>query len=100
MPTCSKASSCDAVSGRAPALWMAWSRDGHTLYYQDVRTDGWPLFRQRVPSGKPQLVTNLRNQVGNDLNSCFFVGLDPQDAPILLVRKYFGDVYALDLDLP
>ncbi len=80
--------------------WMAWSSDGDTLYYQDVREEGRPLFRRRVPAGKPELVTSFENQVEGALRSCLFVGLDPEDAPILLVRKYSGDMYALDLDLP
>jgi Tol biopolymer transport system component/DNA-binding winged helix-turn-helix (wHTH) protein len=75
-----------------------WSRDGRYIYFIRKGSTGW-LCRLQVPDGRIEQLVNLS---GLDLTglSAGWIGLSPDDSPILLRNTSTTDVYALDVEWP
>ncbi len=78
------------------AAFPSWSRDGQFIYFVGGGTDTG-VFRVRVSGGTPERVVDLKDfrftgSIG------LWMGLDPQDSPILLRDVGTDDIYALTLE--
>jgi hypothetical protein len=79
---------------------MAWSKDGQTLYYQDLLEANEPVYRIRLSDHKRELVTNFETLLGGSTQRAAFVALAPDGSLIATLLRAGGDIYSLDLDLP
>ena len=79
-----------------PANFPSWSRDGRLVYFLRVVGDSG-VFRIGRPGDKAVLVSDLKefHHTGVYLN---WMGLDPEDAPLLLRDAGGDDIYALTLE--
>ena len=75
-----------------------WSHDGRYLYFIRRGSPQW-LCRLQVPDGRMEQLVNLS---GVDLPgfASGWIGLSPDDSPILLRNASARDVYALDVEWP
>jgi len=77
------------------------SRDGTSLYYQDVtRGREQPVFRLRLSDRKVEQVTNLKEPLPEDVTGFSFAGLAPDDSPLATLIRSNSDIYALDVAFP
>lgn len=81
---------------QGPTNFFAWSRDGRFIYFMRVVGDSG-VFRIRSSGGKEELIVDLNGfrHTGVDLN---WMGLDPEDAPLLLRDAGGDDIYSLTLE--
>jgi hypothetical protein len=77
-----------------------WSHDGRDLYFQDLLSDGQPIMRIAVATGKTERVVAFGSDYGNSFVRAAFLALGPGDRPIIDVTRNIADIYALDVDLP
>ncbi len=77
-----------------------WSHDGSYLYFQDILAPGQPLLRIRTGTEKPEMAMDFRSVLGAGAARCGFEGLTPDDAPIVLITRSGGDLFALDVHFP
>ena len=74
----------------------SWSRDGKFIYF--LRPDeNRGIYRIRPSGGSAELVLDLKGIRQTGLFS-FWIGLDPDDAPMLLRDIGSDDIYALTLE--
>jgi Tol biopolymer transport system component/DNA-binding winged helix-turn-helix (wHTH) protein len=75
-----------------------WSHDGRYIYFVRWGSPRW-LCRLRVPDGRVEQLVNLS---GVDLTgrASGWIGLSPDDSPLLLRNTSTSDVYALDVEWP
>jgi hypothetical protein len=74
----------------------SWSRDGKFIYFLRPDTNRG-IYRIRPSGGPPELVLDLKGIRQTGLYE-FWVGLDPDDAPMLLRDIGSDDIYALTLE--
>jgi len=77
------------------------SRSGEYIHFFDGVEDGSPFYRVRVSDHKLEhieVVSLSRGMVKGQLGQ--WMGLDPDDSPLLLHDSSFQEIYALDLQLP
>lgn len=75
--------------------YPTWSRDGRSIYFLRMSTDPG-VYRIRPAGGQAECIVDLK---GFHFTSvvCGWMGLDPEDAPILLRDAGGKDIYALTL---
>jgi serine/threonine protein kinase/Tol biopolymer transport system component len=80
----------------------AWSRDGQYIYFDSYPTRDAAIFRLRINDHKLERVTNLEGlrRAESSVFSFPWMGLTPDDSPILLRDNGTQEIYALDLQLP
>jgi serine/threonine protein kinase len=80
----------------------AWSRDGQYIYFDSYPTRDATIFRLRISDHKLERVTNLEGlrRAESAVFSFPWIGLTPDDSPILLRDNGTQEIYALDLLLP
>jgi serine/threonine protein kinase/Tol biopolymer transport system component len=80
----------------------AWSRDGQYIYFDSYPTRDAAIFRVRISDHKLERVTNLDGlrRAESAVFSFPWMGLTPDDSPILLRDNGTQEIYALDLQLP
>lgn len=72
-----------------------WSRDGQFIYFLGFKEDG--VLRIRPSGGDAERVVDIKGfRFGGALG--FWMGLDPEDAPLLLRDTGTDDIYALNLE--
>jgi Tol biopolymer transport system component/DNA-binding winged helix-turn-helix (wHTH) protein len=74
----------------------AWSRDGRFLYFLSIN-DGRGVFRIRPTGGKVERVVDLKEFHATGVFG-YWMGLDPDDVPMLLRDVGGIEIYALDLE--
>jgi Tol biopolymer transport system component len=74
-----------------------WSRDGKFLYGLNGVQGGQGVFRAPISGGKPLRVIDLTGFHPTGYFG-FWMGLDPNDAPLLLRDNGMSDIYALTLE--
>src|SRR5262249_16809158 len=76
-----------------------WSHDGKYLYVRRFADAGADLIRIRVQDGRMEHVLSLKDfQQPMDIFA-FWIGLTPDDAPLLMRDRSIEEIYALDLVL-
>jgi hypothetical protein len=77
-----------------------WSHDGKYLYAEDYPDQVDDLVRVSVPTGKVERLLSLTEiQRGFDPWE-FWVGLAPDDAPLLMRDRSTQEIYSLDVRFP
>jgi hypothetical protein len=78
--------------------WQEWSREGDYLYFSGVPRIGEPgaVFRVRISDRKLEQVVSMRDS----RQASGWVGLAPDDSPLLVRDAGTEDIYALDWDAP
>jgi Tol biopolymer transport system component len=77
-------------------LDLRWSRQGKSIYLTAAPPEGEPaLFRVKIPGHQPERLTGMGNTSPSG-----WLGLAPDDSP-LLVRQVSGEeIYALECQFP
>ncbi|MGA2535032.1 MAG: TIR domain-containing protein [Terracidiphilus sp.] len=72
----------------------AWSSDSKWIFYLHLENGNRGVFKVNVNGGQPQQVADLQN---TPLTGTFnqWMGLDPTNAPLLLIAKGGDDIYSL-----
>ncbi len=81
--------------------WSEWSREGDYIYFSGVPPAGQQsaVFRVRITDRKLEQVVSLKDfRVAPGWGS--WMGLAPDDSPLLLRDAGTQDIYALDWDAP
>ncbi len=80
----------------------AWSRDGQYIYFDSYPTRDAAIFRIRISDHKLERVTNIEGfrRAESSVSDWPWMGLTPDDSPILLRDNGTQEIYALDLQLP
>ena len=81
--------------------WQEWSREGVYVYFSGVPRIGEPggVFRVRISDRKLEQVFNLK-EARQAPGWGEWVGLAPDDSPLLVRDTGTQDIYALDWDAP
>jgi Tol biopolymer transport system component/DNA-binding winged helix-turn-helix (wHTH) protein len=75
-----------------------WSADGKAIYIHAFMADTQPIYRVSVPDGHLEEVANLSAFRAGDTADYFFVGITPDNLPLVRARTSTGNLYSLDLD--
>jgi Tol biopolymer transport system component len=80
----------------------AWSHDGQYIYFDTYPTRDAAIFRLRISDHKLERVTDLEGlrRAESSVSGWPWMGLTPDDSPILLRDNGTQEIYALDLQLP
>jgi Tol biopolymer transport system component/predicted Ser/Thr protein kinase len=76
--------------------WFHWSKDSRYLYLLKY-TDDIGIYRIPATGGEEKLVVSLKDAPTTGYYE-LWLGLDPTDAPLVLLDKGTSDIYALTLD--
>jgi len=79
-------------------LWASWSKDGQYVYFLDGKDH--TVQRIRVTDRKTEKVVDLKGFHATGWYGRFWLGLAPDDSPLLLREAGTQDVYALDWEAP
>ena len=84
---------------QTPLGYIEWSRHGDYVYF--LNFTGTPsIWRVRVSDHKLEQVNDLKNFHQAPFTVGGWMGLDPDDAPLLVRDAGTQDIHALTLDLP
>jgi Tol biopolymer transport system component/DNA-binding winged helix-turn-helix (wHTH) protein len=75
-----------------------WSADGKAIYIHAFMADTQPIYRVSVPDGHIEEVANLSAFRAGDTADYFFVGITPDNLPMVRARTSTGNLYSLDLE--
>ncbi len=77
-----------------------WSHDGKYLYAEDYSDKTDDLVRVRVTAGRIERLFSLK-QISRGFDPWeFWVGLDPDDSPLLMRDRSTQEIYSLDVRFP
>lgn len=85
-----------SVLQKGPTGYPTWSHDGQFLYFLRP-TDGRGIYRIRPAGGTAERVVDLQGFRFTSVRE-FWMGLDPDDMPLLLRDVGTDDIYALTLE--
>jgi Tol biopolymer transport system component/DNA-binding winged helix-turn-helix (wHTH) protein len=75
---------------------MIWSSDGHYIYY--LRRGNDPaILRVRIPGGATEQIASLKGVRQTGYRGGFWIGLAPDDSPLMLRDIGTEEIYSLDL---
>jgi eukaryotic-like serine/threonine-protein kinase len=77
-----------------------WSRDGKYLYAEDYSDKSDDIVRVSVPSGKVEGLLSLKEIPRGFDPWEFWVGLAPDDSPLLMRDRSTQEIYSLDVRSP
>jgi Tol biopolymer transport system component len=77
--------------------WPSWSHDSHSIYYLDGLGNHFSISRIAANGGAPQNIVDLKDFRTKGFWG-FWLGLDPDDNPLLLRDAGTNEVYALTLE--
>jgi Tol biopolymer transport system component len=75
-----------------------WSSDSKAIYIHAFMADTQPIYRVSVPDGRLEEVANLSAFRAGDTADYFFVGITPDNLPLVRARTSTGNLYSVDLD--
>lgn len=78
--------------------WLSWSKDGRSVYVLHYKGRG-AVLRIRISDHKTEQVVDLKNFITGGRYGGW-LGLAPDDSPLLLRDAGTQDVYALDWEAP
>jgi len=79
---------------------LAWAKDGNSLYYQDLLAANEPIYRIRLSDHRREVMESFESLLRGGVQRVFFVGLAPDDSPVLSLDRNTADIYALEVDFP
>jgi len=77
-----------------------WSHDGRYLYAEDYSDKTDDLVRVTVPDGKVERVLSLKEIPRGFDPWEFWIGLAPDDSPLLMRDRSTQEIYSLDVRFP
>ena len=80
--------------------WPSWSHDSRWIYYMGSsqgKGNRLTIYRVSTDGGRPELVVELPGFRGAGYD-CGWIGLDPDDNPLLLRDAGTSEIYALTLE--
>jgi serine/threonine protein kinase/Tol biopolymer transport system component len=77
-----------------------WSHRGEYVYFLSSPPGGNVIYRVRLSNGRPEEVLDLKNFRQAPMTMGGWMGIDPDDAPLLVRDAGTQDIHALTLDLP
>lgn len=80
--------------------YPVWSRDGRYLYFQKILDEGEPIYRYDPRSQVTERVADCGMEPGSGVSRCAFLGLAPDNSPLLDVTRGAYDLYSAELTLP
>jgi Tol biopolymer transport system component len=83
---------------KGPVGFPAWSRDGRFVYFLNL-SENPGVCRVRINDGKQERVADLKNFKTTGFFGTW-LGLAPDDSPVLLRDTGTQDMYALDWEAP
>jgi hypothetical protein len=77
-----------------------WSHDGEYVYLRETRDGAGELVRVRIKDRVLEHLLSLKDfpQLSDGFAS--WIGLTPDDAPLLMRDRSVQEIYALDLNFP
>ena len=97
----------DASTGRWSSLaegeqvgYNEWSHDGKYIYMRENRDGAGELVRVRIKDGVLEHLSSLKNFPQPSDPFASWIGLTPDDAPLLMHDRSVQEIYALDLNVP
>jgi serine/threonine protein kinase/Tol biopolymer transport system component len=80
------------------ASYPAWSKDSQFIYFLDTARGEQGVYRIRAEGGNPERVADLSDRHLAGLLSGYWLGLDPNDAPLLLLDTGNDDIYSISIE--
>jgi hypothetical protein len=80
------------------ASYPAWSKDSQFIYFLDTARGDQGVYRVRTCGGKAERVVDLNDRHLAGLFSGYWLGLDPNDAPLILLDTGSDDIYSIALE--
>jgi Tol biopolymer transport system component len=77
-----------------------WSHDGKFVYAEDYSDNTDDMIRVSVPEGKVERLLNLKEVPRGFDPWEFWVGLAPDDSPLLMRDRSTQEIYSLDVRFP
>ena len=77
-----------------------WSHDGKYLYLREIREGAGELVRVRVKDRVLEHLLSLKDVPQLSDGFASWIGLTPDDAPLLMRDRSVQEIYALDLNFP
>jgi serine/threonine protein kinase/Tol biopolymer transport system component len=77
-----------------------WSHDGKYVYAEDYSDNTDEMIRVSVPDGKVERLLNLKEVPRGFDPWEFWVGLAPNDSPLLMRDRSTEEIYSLDVRFP
>lgn len=79
-----------------------WSHDGTYLYFESVTAGGFHLQRLRLADRKIEEITNLDKVVRPSGwgETAYWLGISPDDSPLVFRDTSTEEIYALEMDWP
>jgi Tol biopolymer transport system component/DNA-binding winged helix-turn-helix (wHTH) protein len=74
----------------------AWSKDSRSIFFQTFMADRKPVYRYSVADGRTDLVADFHEV--DPANTVDFWGITPLNEPIVSIRAFAADVYAIEWD--
>jgi DNA-binding winged helix-turn-helix (wHTH) protein/Tol biopolymer transport system component len=96
-----KQSSTIELGEKVPANWISWSHDSRFIYYLNVddyvlHTRDPGVYRVSITEGRLEKVVDLNGFTPAGFGG-MWLGIDPDDTPILLRNAGMREIYALTL---
>lgn len=83
-----------------PAADPIWSRDGQWIYFHDFQGKAQSIYRVRVHDGFVERVASVGDLQSIEFADFRFVGLTPEDLPLIRARVSTGNLYSATLNAP
>ncbi len=75
---------------------VSWSSDGRNIYYLRRGKDA-AILRMQIPGGAAELIANLTGVRQTGYRGGWWMGLTPDDSPLVLRDVGTEEIYSLDL---
>ncbi len=75
-----------------------WSADSKAIYIHAFMADTQPIYHVSVPEGRLEQVASLSAFRAGNTADYFFVGITPDNLPLVRARTSTGNLYSLDFD--
>jgi Tol biopolymer transport system component/tRNA A-37 threonylcarbamoyl transferase component Bud32 len=80
------------------ASYPVWSRDGQALYFLDTARGDQGVYRIRAAGGNAERIVDLNERHLAGLVSGYWLGLDANDAPLILLDTGNDDIYSISIE--